>query len=84
VDTAADQIVAERRQAKEEQDSLAESGAAAENTGTPAEILGDKQSKTYYPNGCLPAKEITEANRVTFKTAAEAEKAGYKIAPKCH
>jgi len=82
-DTAADQLVAERRQAKEEQDSLAES-AAAENTETPPDIVGDKQSKTYYPNGCLPAKEITEANKVTFKTAAEAEKAGFKIAKNCH
>jgi len=84
VDTAADQIVAERRQAKEEQDSLAESGAAAENTEIAAEIVGDKQSKTYYPSGCEPAKVITEANKVTFKTAAEAEKAGFKIAKNCH
>jgi hypothetical protein len=84
LDPAADELVAERRQAKETQDALAESGTAAENTETPAELLGDKQSKTYYPNGCQPAKEIAEANKVTFKTAAEAEKAGYKVASKCH
>ena len=50
----------------------------------PAEIIADKQSKTYYPNGCQPAKEIAEANKVTFKTTAEAEKAGFKAAKNCH
>ena len=83
LDIAADDLVAERRQAKEEQDALAEAKAETETT-EPPELIGDKQSKTYYPNGCLPAKEIGEANRVTFKTAAEAEKAGYKPAKNCH
>jgi len=84
LDTAADELVAERRQAKEEQDSLAASGSSTESVEAPAEIIGDKQSKTYYSNGCLPAKEIGEANRVTFKTAADAEKAGFKAARNCH
>jgi hypothetical protein len=83
VDTAADDLIAERRQAKEEQDSLAEAGASIEN-GEPAEIIADKKSKTFYPNGCQPAKEIDEANKITFKTAAEAEKAGFKAAKNCH
>lgn len=47
-------------------------------------ILGDKQSKTYYPTGCHPAKEISEANKALFKTAEEAEKAGFKLAKNCH
>lgn len=81
VDTAADDLVAARRQAKEEQDSLAEAGTATEST-EPAEIIADSKSKTYYPNGCLPAKEI--ANKITFKTIAEAEKAGFKAAKNCH
>jgi hypothetical protein len=84
LDTAAEELIAERRQAKEVQDSLAASGAGTESTEAPPELLGDKQSKTYYPNGCEPAKEIAEANRVTFKTAAEAEKAGFKVAKNCH
>ena len=84
LDTAADDLVAQRREAKEEQDSLAEAGAPAESTEAPAEIIGDKQSRTYYPTGCRPAKEITEANKVTFKTAPEAEKAGFKAAMNCH
>jgi hypothetical protein len=83
VDTAADDLVAERRQAKEEQDTLAESGASTESAG-PEEIIGDKKSKTYYPNGCPPAKEIVEPNKITFKTTADAEKAGFKAAKNCH
>ena len=83
VDIAADDLIAQRRQAKEEQDSLAEAGASTDST-EPAEIIADKKSKTYYPNGCQPAKEIAEANKITFKTTAEAEKAGFKAAKNCH
>lgn len=81
VDIAADDLVAARRQAKEEQDSLAEAGGTTERS-EPVEIIADSKSKTYYPNGCLPAKEI--ANKITFKTTAEAEKAGFKAAKNCH
>jgi hypothetical protein len=84
VDTAADDLVAQRRQAKEEQDSLAEAGASTENTDQSAEIVADKKSKTYYPSGCMPEKQISETNKVGFKTAAEAEKAGFKAAKNCH
>jgi hypothetical protein len=84
VDTAADDLVAQRRQAKEEQDSLAEAGASTENAEEPAEIVADKKSKTYYPNGCLPEKEIAGANKISFKTTGEAEKAGFKAAKNCH
>ena len=81
VDIAADDLVAARRQAKEEQDSVVEAGGAIESP-EPAEIIADSKSKTYYPNGCLPAKEI--ANKITFKTTADAEKAGFKAAKNCH
>jgi hypothetical protein len=84
MDTAADDLVAQRRQAKEEQDSLAETSAAAEGTEAPAEIVADKKSKTYYPSGCAAEKEISAANKVSFKTSAEAEKAGFKAAKNCH
>ena len=58
----------------------------ANTTGTtdPPAIIGDKQTKTYYPNGCQPAKEISETNRAVFKTAADAQKAGFKLAKNCH
>jgi hypothetical protein len=81
VDIAADDLIAQRREAKEEQDAAAEAGTATESS-EPAEIIADSKSKTYYPNGCLPAKEI--ANKITFKTTAEAEKAGFKAAKNCH
>ena len=82
IDTAADDLVAERRQAKEDQDAAAEAANGSERGE--AEIVADKHSKTYYPAGCETAKEVNEANRVTFKTAAEAEKAGFKAAKNCH
>jgi len=86
VDTAAEETVAMRRQAKEEQDSMAEAAAATEPTETPEEpeIIADKKSKTYYIGTCKPEKEIAEANRIVFKTTDEAEKAGFKLAKNCH
>lgn len=94
LDFAAEDTIAARRQEKEEQDSLAEATAAAsENNEKGTEstddnqshtIIGDKQSRTYYPNGCHPAKEISDANRAVFKTVEEAEKAGFKLARNCH
>lgn len=83
LNAGAEEIIAARRQAKEEQDALAEA-AAIENSEQTPEIIGDKQTKTYYPNGCQPAKEIAEADRAVFKTAEEAEKAGFKLAKNCH
>ena len=81
LDTGAENLIAARRQAKEERDSAIESGTAVEaNT----EIVGDKQSKLYYLTNCPPAKELSEANKIVFKSAEEAEKAGYKLARSCH
>lgn len=79
LDTSAEDLVAERRQAKEEADAAAEAAATDDS-----EIVADKQSKTYYPNGCQPAKEISDANKIVFKTTEEAEKAGFKAAKNCH
>lgn len=85
VDVGAEDTIAARRQAKEEQDSAAaEAAAVGENGESAVEIIGDKQSKTYYSNGCQPTKEISENNKVTFKTTADAEKAGFKLAKNCH
>ena len=80
LDIAAEETVAQRRQAKEEQDAVAEAGAKEEPE---EEIVADKQSKTYYPNGCQPAKQIADNNRITFKTITDAEKAGFKLAKNC-
>jgi hypothetical protein len=81
LDIGAEDTVAQRRQAKEEQDAAAEEGGTKDETEE--EIVGDKQSKTYYPNGCQPAKQISENNKVLFKTAADAQKAGFKLAKNC-
>ena len=81
LDIGAEDTVAQRRQAKEEQDALAEEGAQQEENEEV--ITADKQSKTYFPNGCQPAKPIAENNKVTFKTTADAEKAGFKLAKHC-
>jgi hypothetical protein len=83
VDIAAEDVVASRRQAKEEQDSAAEANGEAEPT-EPEEIVGDKQSKIYYTDGCRPQKEISESNKVIFKNSTDAEKAGFKLAKNCH
>jgi len=81
LNTAAEDLVASRRQAKEEQDSAAEATTSAETT---VEIVGDKQTKVYYTGNCPPAREISEANKIVFKSSEDAEKAGYKLARSCH
>ena len=80
LDVGAEDTIAQRRQAKEEQDSLAEEGTKTESE---EEIVADKQSKTYFTNGCQPAKPIAENNKIAFKTIADAEKAGFKLAKHC-
>ena len=87
VDVAAEETVALRRQQKEEQDSMAATAATAAETPEAAEepeIIADKKTKTYYIGACRPEKEITEANKIVFKTTDEAEKAGFKLAKNCH
>ena len=78
IDETAEQTLTARREAKEEQDSPAEA-----ESSTSTEIVADKQARVYYSAGCVPAKEIKEANRVGFKDKDEAEKAGYKLAKPC-
>jgi hypothetical protein len=84
LDIAADDTVAARRQAKEEQDAAAEAANGSGESEEYPTIIGDRQSKTYYLNGCQPPKEISEINKVTFKTAEEAQGAGFKLAKNCH
>ena len=78
LDLTADASLTARRIAQEE-----EKEALAETAEEEPEILGDKQRKVYYPADCEVATEISAANRMTFKTALEAEKAGYKPAKEC-
>ena len=78
LDVGAEDVVAARRQAKEELDD------AAETNDETALVTGDKEAKVYYTASCPPQKEIKETNKVAFKTAEEAEKAGFKLARGCH
>ena len=80
----AEDTIAARRQAKEEQDALAaERASGDDNEETSEVVIGDKQTKTYYTNGCQPPREISETNRAVFKSPEEAEKAGFKLAKNC-
>ncbi|MEP6741301.1 MAG: hypothetical protein ABJB61_02290 [bacterium] len=75
-DETAQQTIAARREAKEQEASAAEEESESE-------IIADKQIRVYYSGACRPVTEVKEANRVFFKTKAEAEKAGYKAAKNC-
>lgn len=81
-DSGADNTIAARRQAKEEENAAAEAAAengAAEDTS----VIADKKTKNYYPNSCHAAKEINADNRLVFKNAAEATKAGFTPGKGC-
>jgi hypothetical protein len=82
LDETAEDAVASRRAAKEAQEAATET-TDSEAKEEPPEIIGDKHTKTYYPAGCQPAKEISEAYRVGFKSTEEAERAGFKVAKTC-
>lgn len=79
IEKAAEETIAARRLAKEEQDAAAEEDAAT----APSEIVADAESRLYYLDGCPPPSELKPENRVTFKTKDEADKAGYKAAKPC-
>lgn len=46
-------------------------------------IIGNSNSKKYHRPDCSGYRDMAEANRVFFKTVAEAEAAGYKRAGNC-
>jgi hypothetical protein len=88
IDRPAEQTVAARRQAKEDQDAAREEGEANEkgensDPGEKPELVGDAKAKVYYLETCSPDNEIKQGNRVMFKSREEAEKAGYKLAKSC-
>jgi hypothetical protein len=78
VDKTAEETFTARREALEEQQAAAAADAAESH-----QIVADTKSKTYYPEGCQPAKEIDLNSRAVFRSAEEAEKAGYKKAVNC-
>jgi hypothetical protein len=76
IDETAEQTLAARREAKEEQDEATEA-TQAEN------IIADRKIKIYYLAACRPANVIKETDLVVFKSKEEAENAGYKLGTQC-
>lgn len=76
IDQTAEQMVAARREAREQQDTAIEEAEQSE-------ISADKHARVYYFGRCQGLNEIKEENRIVFKTKEEAEKAGYKPAQNC-
>lgn len=77
-DLSAEEALAARRVAAEEARTALEESEEEEE-----EIVADKKKKLYYPSGCSPPAEISESNRVTFKSTKSAEAAGFKRYEKC-
>jgi hypothetical protein len=77
VDSAADELLVKRRQAKADEAEAAEAGSDGDS------VIGDRKSKTYYPTDCELVKAVSEKNRVKFNSSEDAEKAGYKRAKDC-
>lgn len=76
IDQKAERTIAERRAAKEEENS----GEESENA---EEIVADRKNKVYYPQGCHPSTRIADSDRVVFESKEAAEQAGYKAAKNC-
>jgi hypothetical protein len=76
IDETADQTLAARREAKEEQKEATEAGQE-EN------IIADRKTRIFYLAACPPANEIKETDLVIFKSKDEAENAGYRLVAQC-
>ena len=77
IDLPAEETIAARRQAKEDEAEAAE--AAPEETP----VVGDARKKVYYQKDCEVLKTVPEKSRMLFSSDQEAEKAGYKRAEAC-
>jgi endonuclease YncB( thermonuclease family)/methylphosphotriester-DNA--protein-cysteine methyltransferase len=58
-------------------------GLSAPTTILQDPIIGNKNSKVYHLPGCSGYNRVSEKNQEKFKTAAEAEAAGYRLAKNC-
>lgn len=47
------------------------------------QIIGNKKSMIYHSPGCRDYDKVSEKNRVHFRTAQDAERAGYRAARNC-
>jgi hypothetical protein len=77
VDRSAEDLIAERRAAKEEE------RASADETEETEAVIADKKTKTYFTSDCPPSHPIDAKDQVQFPSSTEAEKAGYKKTMSC-
>lgn len=56
---------------------------AAPSSADQTMIIGNKNSKIYHLPGCAGYTKVSEQNQVKFRSAEEAEKAGFRIAKNC-
>ncbi len=64
--------------------SVAEEGSVAVETSSKgASVIASKNGTKYYYENCKGASRISAANRMTFASAKEAERAGYALASGC-
>ncbi|MCU1267872.1 MAG: hypothetical protein JWM21_4190 [Acidobacteria bacterium] len=77
VDLQAEETIAARRQAKEDE---VEATPAADEA---VPVVGDTRKKVYYQKDCEALKTIPEKSRIAFDSDKEAEKAGFKRAESC-
>src|SRR5262245_23087787 len=52
-------------------------GAGGGGVPQAAEVIGNRRSRVYHKPACRGAAGMSEKNRVTFPSEADAEKAGY-------
>ena len=83
VDSSAEETLVARRNAAAEEAEAMETEPDPAAASDPEEIVADRKTKTYYQGTCRPAAPIAETNRITFKTTAEAAKAGYTLSRAC-
>ncbi len=57
--------------------------APAKAAATTGAILANKDSKIYHRADCKLAAKMKDANKTSFASAAEADKAGYKACKVC-
>jgi endonuclease YncB( thermonuclease family)/methylphosphotriester-DNA--protein-cysteine methyltransferase len=59
------------------------STATAPTASSEDKVIGNKNSKIYHLPGCSGYTHVSEKNQVKFDTAADAEKAGFRLAKNC-
>lgn len=64
--------------------SISQSASAITATQSAgAEVVASSKSDKYHYSHCPGAKQISEANKVTFASASDAESSGYVLAGNC-